>query len=48
MVVSKNVSRLSEHIISTGGVFQPSTAAQCILLYLTIFILGVSKEGKWQ
>ena len=29
-----------------GGVFQPSTAAQYILLYLTVF--GVSGDGNLQ
>ena len=44
MVVLKKVSRFSEHVIWMGGVFQPSTAAQYILKYMTI--LGVSKDGN--
>ena len=47
MVVLKNASRFSEHVIWMGGVFQPCTAAQYILIYMTI--LDVSKDGnmKW-
>ena len=46
MVVLKNASRFSEHVIWMGRVLQPSTAAQLILIYM--IILGVSKDGDLQ
>ena len=46
MIVLKNVSRFSEHVIGMGGVFQPNTAAQYILIYMTN--LGVSEDGNLQ
>ena len=46
MVDLKIVSRFSEHVIWMGGIFQTRSAAQYILIYLTI--LGVSKDGNLQ